>query len=431
MGRGTQGEADPPFLFISYAEPDGAWAEWVAWQLQEAGFQVQLDRWTWQAGDNQKIKLNRALENGQVVALFSAAYFDPRCSTEDHWAAVLAAGDRLIPVRIDEAEPPILLKPLLAPSLYGLDHESARRELLKALSAPTAPQSRPPFPGSGGAAAATATTASTSATASTAAGRQGRFRLAPSQGRDPADWSTGACVLVGVHTYQELSDRPAIRGNLEDLSRLLTASFGIAQDHCIVVDNPHDPRTVIDAIQRAGRATAFRSGMLLVYYAGHGVPHPRTGQLLLSVSDSRAFAFHTFLPFDHIREAIAASPATQRLVIIDCCYSGRGLDALSPAEPALPPIEGTFLMASSSATELSLSPAGKPHTAFTEALLDVLERGLPGGPPLLDAEALFEGVRRVCAARDWPEPQRQVRNNGHRIPLIPNRWHLGPQSDAV
>jgi hypothetical protein len=413
LGRGTQREADPPFLFISYAEPDSAWAEWVAWQLQDAGFQVQLDLWSWRAGDNQKIKLNRALENGQVLALFSAAYFDPRYSTADHWAAVLAAGDRLIPVRIDEAEPPILLKPLLASSLYGLDHESARRELLKALSAPGGPRSRPPFPGAAGAAG------------------QGRSPLVPVQRREPADWGTGACVLVGVHSYQELSDRPAIRGNLEDLSRLLTTSFGITEDRCIIVDNPRDPRSVIDAIELAGQATAFRSGMLLVYYAGHGVPHPRTGRLLLSVADSRAFSSHTFLPFDQIREAIAASPATQRLVIIDCCYSGRGLDALSPAELVLPPIEGTFLMASSSATEVSLAPAGKAHTAFTEALLHVLERGLPDGPPILDAESLFEGARRVCAARDWPKPQRQVRNDGHRIPLIPNPWHHGPQSDAV
>ncbi|MGW9494015.1 caspase, EACC1-associated type [Streptomyces prasinus] len=404
--------AKPPFLFISYAEPDRSWAEWVAWELQEAGHRVRLDRWDWRAGDNRQIELGRAVENGQVLALFSEAYFDPRHSTADHWAAVLAAGDRIIPVRIDETEPPKLLRPLLALSLYGLDHESARRELLKVLHAPGRPRTRPPFPGAAGDTA------------------RARHPSSPPPSRRPSDWSTGACVLVGVHTYQELSDQPGVKGNLEDLRKLLTTSFGIPRDRCLVVDNPLDPRAVMDAIERAGRATAFESGMLLVYYAGHGVPHPRTGQLLLSVADSRVSSPHTFLPFEQVREAVATSPASQRLVIIDCCYSARGLDALAASGPLLPPIEGTFLMASSGATEVSLAPRGRPRTAFTDALLGILEQGLPGGPPLLDAESLFEGARRVCADRKWPGPHRQVRNDGHLIPLIPNRWHPGPPPAA-
>ncbi|MBV1941868.1 TIR domain-containing protein [Streptomyces sp. BV286] len=400
--------AEPAYLFISYAEPDRSWAEWVAWELQEAGYEVQLDAWHWRTGDNQQVRFGHAVENGQVLALFSRAYFDARYSTADHWSAVLAAGDRLIPVRIDDTEPPKLLRPLLALSLYGLDNESARRELLKVLRAPGRPQDRPPFPG---------------APRDTA---RSRFPPASPRGRKAADWSTGASVLVGVHTYQELSNQPAIKGNLADLGKLLTTSFGIPYDRCTTVDNPSDPRVIIDTIERAGQATAFDSGMLLVYYAGHGIPHPRTGQLLLSVADSRAFSPHTFLPFEQIREVVATSPASQRLVIIDCCYSARGLDTLAAAGPLLPPIEGTFLMASSGATEVSLAPSGRARTAFTDALLDILERGLPGGPPMLDAESLFEGARRLCADKDWPKPHRQVRNDGHRIMLIPNRWKPGP-----
>ena len=32
-------------FFISHAGRDTAWAEWLAWQLQQAGYTVELDVW--------------------------------------------------------------------------------------------------------------------------------------------------------------------------------------------------------------------------------------------------------------------------------------------------------------------------------------------------------------------------------------------------
>jgi hypothetical protein len=34
-------------FFISHAGADRAWAEWVAWQLTDAGYTVELDVWDW------------------------------------------------------------------------------------------------------------------------------------------------------------------------------------------------------------------------------------------------------------------------------------------------------------------------------------------------------------------------------------------------
>lgn len=31
-------DADKASVFVSYAAPDGAWAEWIAWELEEAGY---------------------------------------------------------------------------------------------------------------------------------------------------------------------------------------------------------------------------------------------------------------------------------------------------------------------------------------------------------------------------------------------------------
>jgi TIR domain-containing protein len=62
-------------FFVSHAGADRAWAEWVAWQLTEAGYEVQLDVWDWAAGQNFVTAMSDALDHcDRVVALFSAAY---------------------------------------------------------------------------------------------------------------------------------------------------------------------------------------------------------------------------------------------------------------------------------------------------------------------------------------------------------------------
>jgi TIR domain len=32
--------AQAPYFFVSYTSADRTWAEWVAWQLEQAGYQV-------------------------------------------------------------------------------------------------------------------------------------------------------------------------------------------------------------------------------------------------------------------------------------------------------------------------------------------------------------------------------------------------------
>ncbi|MEU4494653.1 FxSxx-COOH system tetratricopeptide repeat protein [Streptomyces sp. NPDC023998] len=137
-------------VFVSHAGADRAWAEWVAWQLADAGYAVELDYWDWGAGDNFVLKMNAALESGRMLALFSAAYFDPDRFTTEEWTAVLAAKEKLIPLRIDGVSAPAMLRALLAPSLVGLAVDEARRVLLEAVAEPRRPDGEPVFPGMGG-----------------------------------------------------------------------------------------------------------------------------------------------------------------------------------------------------------------------------------------------------------------------------------------
>jgi hypothetical protein len=149
-------------FFVSYASVDRAWAEWVAWQLVEAGYTVELDVWDWGPGRNFVTAMSDALDRAaRVVALFSAAYFERSRYTTEEWSALVVhvpggEQDRLIPVRVEEVaaeQVPALLRPLLSCDVFGVDVAQARRRLLEAVAGPRRPDGEPVFPGRGAAGA--------------------------------------------------------------------------------------------------------------------------------------------------------------------------------------------------------------------------------------------------------------------------------------
>jgi hypothetical protein len=49
-------------FFVSYTSADRAWAEWIAWQLEQAGYQVIVQAWDFEPGDNFVVRMRDALE---------------------------------------------------------------------------------------------------------------------------------------------------------------------------------------------------------------------------------------------------------------------------------------------------------------------------------------------------------------------------------
>ena len=145
-------------FFVSHAGADLAWAEWVAWQLMDAGYTVELDVWDWAAGQNFVTAMSDALERAdRVVALFSPAYFERSRYTTEEWTAALThvpatSQARLVPVRVENIvaeDVPAVLRPLIFCDLFGMDAAKARQALLAAVVGPGRPDGEPVFPGRG------------------------------------------------------------------------------------------------------------------------------------------------------------------------------------------------------------------------------------------------------------------------------------------
>jgi hypothetical protein len=234
-------------------------------------------------------------------------------------------------------------------------------------------------------------------------------------------------VLVGVSEYTTLERLPSVANNVATLRGGLTAAdlWGLPDEHCVTLLNPTSPVQVLEAVHTAAEAA---TDVLLFYFAGHGLLDDRS-DLHLALPGSDNDRLYRAVRYDDVRrEVIGATRAFGKVVILDCCFSGRAMQggmsgSVDLADHAR--VEGTYLMTATAETKLALAPPGEEYTAFTGALIDTMLHGVPDGPDPLDMETLFYHVRADLQARHLPVPQQRTRNDGKAIALVRNRRASG------
>ncbi|ONK12197.1 Mov34/MPN/PAD-1 family protein [Streptomyces sp. MP131-18] len=229
-------------------------------------------------------------------------------------------------------------------------------------------------------------------------------------------------VLIGVSQYELLPDLPGVTNNLSALYTLFTAPdlLGLPAEHCAVLDGQVSP----DEMDRAiASAAAEATDTLIVYFAGHGLIDEYDGTLHLSWYGTDADRVHaTATPYEWVRRTLPRGPE-RRLVLLDCCFSGRALNSMADEDriTAITAAEGTAVLAAAHENRVAAAPPGETHTAFTGEIVELLSRGIPGGPELLDVETLFNSMRRGLRAKGRPAPQGAFRNTAKNLALGRNR----------
>lgn len=139
-------------FFISYNKADRAWAEWIAWQLEAAGYTAVVQAWDFRPGGNFALDMQRAAEQAErTIAVLSPDYLNSSF-TQPEWAAAFAqdpTGDegRLLPVRVRECDLKGLLSPIVYIDLFGLQRPVAKNALLEGVKRERAkPGTEPHFP---------------------------------------------------------------------------------------------------------------------------------------------------------------------------------------------------------------------------------------------------------------------------------------------
>ena len=139
-------------FFVSYNRHDREWAEWIAWQLEQAGYTTTLQAWDFRPGSNFVLEMNKAAAQAErTIAVLSPDYL-ASSFTQPEWAAAFAqdptgANRKLLPVRVRECGLTGLLPQIVYIDLVGLDEAAARQALLAGVKPERAKPTKPPaFP---------------------------------------------------------------------------------------------------------------------------------------------------------------------------------------------------------------------------------------------------------------------------------------------
>lgn len=143
-------------FFVSYARADEAWAVWVAWVLEEAGFRVLVQAWDVLPGTNWVAGMDAGVARARrTVAVLSAEYTRSMYGAAE-WQAAWAADPqgtdrRLLVLRVAECERPGLLGQVMSVDLFDLSEQVARDQVVTAARRAVTggrgkPEVPPPFP---------------------------------------------------------------------------------------------------------------------------------------------------------------------------------------------------------------------------------------------------------------------------------------------
>ncbi|NBE56651.1 caspase family protein [Streptomyces boluensis] len=231
-------------------------------------------------------------------------------------------------------------------------------------------------------------------------------------------------VLIGVDEYQHFPPLPAVRNNLTELAKLFMSPLGgnLPDKHCTTVLNPTDVASALDPVHRAASEAL---NTLVVYFAGHGMPLP-DGSLRLAVRNSeRGRRQYGSVAFGDLRAEVLDSTAVNKVVILDCCYSGAALEGFMGRTDGIADetiIEGTYVMTASAATQAAMAPPDARLTAFTGELAKAITNGIAESPDPLDMSSLYKYVHGQLKSQGMPLPQQRASGLGHDIALFHNKW---------
>ncbi|MEV6583721.1 caspase family protein [Streptomyces sp. NPDC051582] len=237
------------------------------------------------------------------------------------------------------------------------------------------------------------------------------------------DPGASRAVLVGTAGYRHLAALPAVEANVKDLAAELCDAtvWGLPAQHCTTVLDPQHPAELLDPVNRAGEEAA---DTLLVYFAGHGMRDAETADLYLALQGSREHVGYTAVAYQHLRSALRDSRARRKVVVLDCCFSGRAARTLAGEEEALAAqaaVEGAYVLTASPRDRVALAPDGERYTAFTGELLRILRDGIHDGPELIDLDTLCRTMEARLRSKNRPLPQSAQERGMGRLRLVRNR----------
>lgn len=229
------------------------------------------------------------------------------------------------------------------------------------------------------------------------------------------DRAKSQAVLLGTSAYTHLPPVAAAGHSLRRMHGLLTGNLcAWSMGQVKTISNQRKPGDLPDHLVELFTGAV---DVALFYYVGHGQIDYRD-ELCLALTESRTEPERratTSLTFDAVRNALLASDARIKIVILDCCYAGLavGRDGALSAPPSIIDMtggSGAYTLAASGAynTAWFELDGPSPHTYFTKYLAEIVEGGIPGEPEWLSLDVIYRRLEQQLVSAGKPAPRRRI-----------------------
>lgn len=139
--------------FVSYNQNDRAWAEWIAWTIEDLGHSARIQAWDFVPGTTWPQQMHQFVtESDKVVCVLSPNFLASDFTAAEWQAAFvedpIGEQQRLLPIKVRDCQPRGLLAARVYVDLVQKNRSEARELLRRALVGGRAkPLSEPKFPG--------------------------------------------------------------------------------------------------------------------------------------------------------------------------------------------------------------------------------------------------------------------------------------------
>lgn len=241
-------------------------------------------------------------------------------------------------------------------------------------------------------------------------------------------------VCVSHYTREGPHEWADVLGDIAAVGQNLAALEGALREGGVFteVESLSSP-DIREFEQRLGEARDTTDGLLLVYFAGHGILDTYTGErsrLLLGLGDAEVEhgpAFPGWIHWeDKVLNRLRAGTHRPRhtVVVLDCCYAGNAAAAWGRLEPH-DQRRISLLLAVQQNQRIDAGDAATP-TPYTARLVEALTpgRGVPDEDVTLGVlhRHLVDGLKnaRTEGGKEWV-PQRCWQDTGEEVVLLPKR----------
>jgi peptidoglycan hydrolase-like protein with peptidoglycan-binding domain len=256
-------------------------------------------------------------------------------------------------------------------------------------------------------------------------------------------------LLVGVSHYSNPKwNIPNVAVNIKKLEKAFLDSsiLGVPRANLTVLSNDRFTREDFLITLENFIATVSKDDIFIVYYSGHGVFDYSKVQnkytTFLTTPKSIDRPTISGVSIEEFREFIKDSPAKRKIIILDCCYSGRIHDGKMDLTAAgslnhevtikFSKVEGTFTMSATSEDQTAGYSPTEPHrpTYFTSALLDVFHEGIENGEPFCSINEIYQEVENRLVNGQKSKPEASSYKRGFEIQILKNKKFVPKRVEA-